>query len=222
MRAAWCASGTRPRTGSPGRRPRTPSANRRRSRCPIRARCSPTSCRTGAGSMSCVPRWPAAGSWSSTSVTSPPLRSLRKRRTCSWPPPATSCGRPSPWYRDSPARWSAGGTSSRTQKDAPRCAPSRSGPGRSAGWSSSCCSARAQALTSCPSATARSTSQPCCTGPPPHSGRCRTSTWWWRTSPPTCRPPAATPWLPTSSSGSCSRTPSSTRPTAARSASEPG
>ena len=100
----------------------------------------------------------AAGSWSSTSATSPRPRSLRRPRTCSWPPPATSCGRPSPWCRDSPARWPAGGTSSPTPKGGPRCGPSRSGPGRSAGWSSSCCSARGPAPISCPSATARSTS----------------------------------------------------------------
>ena len=86
---------------------------------------------------------------------------------------------------------------------------------RSAGWWSSCCSARGPAPTSFPSATARSISAPCCAGPPPRSGRCRTSTPSSPTSPTTCPPPAGTPWPPTSSSGSCSRTPSSTHPTAA-------
>ena len=221
MRSAWCGSGIRPRTGSPERRRRMPSANHRRSRCLTRARRSPISCRTGAGSTFCAPRWPTAASWSSTSVTSPRPRSSRRPRTCSWPRPAMSSGRPLPWCRDSPAPWPAGGTSSRTPKGAPRCGSSRSGPGRSAGWSSSCCSAREPAPISCRSATARSTSEPCCTGPRPRSGRCRTSTWSWPTSRPACRPPAATPWPPTSSSGSCSRTPSSTPLKAARSPSGP-
>ncbi len=59
-----------------------------------------------------------------------------------------------------------------------------------------------------------------CAVPSPPSSRCPTSTSWWPTSPRTCRPPAATPWPPTSSSASCSRMPSSTRPTAAPSPSE--
>ena len=75
--------------------------------------------------------------------------------------------------------------------------------------------------TSCRSATARSTSPRCCAAPPPPSGRCQISTRRGRKSPMTCRPPAATPWLPTSSSASSSRTPSSTRPTAGRSPSGP-
>jgi hypothetical protein len=45
------------------------------------------------------------------------------------------------------------------------------------------------------------------------------STRWWPTSRPACRGPTATRWPPTSSSASSSRTPSSTRRTAARCAS---
>ena len=84
-----------------------------------------------------------------------------------------------------------------------------------AGWWSSCCSARGPGPTSFRSATARSTWARCCAPPRPRSGRSRTSTRSWPTSPTTCRPPVATRWPPTSSSASCWRTRSSTHPTAA-------
>src|SRR5262249_282672 len=78
------------------------------------------------------------------------------------PPRATSCGRRSPWCRDSPAPWPVGGTSCPTPNGAPRCRPSPTGRGRWASWSSSCCSARARAPTSRRGRAGRSPRRSCC------------------------------------------------------------
>ena len=68
-RPAWSGSGTRPRTGSPGWPPTRRWARRHRSRYRSRGPSSPTGCPAGGGSTCCAPRWPAATSASSTSVT---------------------------------------------------------------------------------------------------------------------------------------------------------
>ena len=103
---------------------------------------------SGAGSTCCAPSSATTARRSSTSVTSPPPRSSKRPRTCSWRQRATSCARRSPWSRASRPRSPAGGSSCPMPRRA-ASGRSRSGPGRSAGWSSSSCSARGRAPTRC-------------------------------------------------------------------------
>src|SRR5918999_1262688 len=93
---------------------------------------------------------------------------------------------------------------------------SPSGRARWAGWWKTCCSGPGRGRTSCRSPSGGSTWRGCCGPPSWRSGRCPNGTSSNSISPMTCRPRAATRWPPTSSSGSCWRTRSSIRLTAAR------